>query len=73
MKYSLWEQGGQPIHHIEKYCYLVIIFYRNGSFTAANNELRAKVVRALYGLKDNTVKDALSHRALNIPPMKNSI
>ena len=46
--------------------YLGIIFHRNGSFTAANTELRAKALRALFGLKGNIVKDALSHCALNI-------
>ena len=64
--YETFTLGGQPIQHTEKYCYLGIIFHRNGSFTAANTELRAKALRALYGLKGNIVKDALSHRALNI-------
>ena len=64
--YETFTLGGQPIQHTEKYCYLGIIFHRNGSFTAANTELRAKALRALYGLKGNIVKDALSHRSLNI-------
>ena len=62
--YETFTLGGQPIQHTEKYCYLGIIFHRNGSFTAANTELRAKALRALYGLKGNIVKDALSHRSL---------
>ena len=64
--YETFTLGGQPIQHTDKYCYLGIIFHRNGSFTAANTELRAKALRALYGLKGKIVKDALSHRALNI-------
>ena len=30
--------AGQPITHTDKYCYLGIIFHRNGSFTSANTE-----------------------------------
>ena len=49
-----------------RYFYFGIMFHRTGSFTAANTELRAKALRALYGSKGNLVKDALSHSAPNI-------
>ncbi len=58
--------GELPIKHTEKYCYLGIIFHRDGTFTAANAELRANALRALYGLKQQIVKDALSIRSINI-------
>ena len=58
--------AGQPITHTDKYCYLGIIFHRNGSFTSANTELRAKALHAFYSLKSKIIKDALSHKALNI-------
>ena len=58
--------GDEPIDHAEQYCYLGIVFHRSGSFTAANNELRAKALRALYGMKGNIIKDCLSHKARNI-------
>ena len=56
--------GNQPIKSTDKYCYLGIIFHSNGSFAAANTELRAKALRALYGLKGGIMKDALSPRSL---------
>ena len=49
--------GDQPINSTDKYCYLGIIFHSNGSFTAANTELRAKALRALYGLKGSITKN----------------
>ena len=58
--------GELPIKNTETYCYLGIVFHQNGTFTAANAELRAKALRALYGLKGNIVKDALSHKSLCI-------
>ena len=57
--------GDTPIKHTDKYCYLGITFHRNGSFSTANNELRAKALRALYGLKNSIIKDSLSHHAKN--------
>ena len=58
--------GNQLIKNTDKYCYLGIIFHSNGSFAAANTELRAKAMRALYGLKGGIIKDALSPRSLFI-------
>ena len=58
--------GGLPIKHTERYCYLGIVFHKNGSFSAANTELRSKALRALYGLKNTIIKDALSYKSLNI-------
>ena len=57
---------GKLIIHSEKYCYLGIIFHQNGSFSMANNELRAKALRAFFGLKGKIIKDSLSHKAKNI-------
>ena len=34
--------GNQPIKNTDKYCYLGIIFHSNGSFAAANTELRLR-------------------------------
>ena len=58
--------GDLPIKNTETYCYLGIVFHQNGNFTAANAELRAKALRALYGLKGSIIKDALSHKSLCI-------
>ena len=58
--------GDLPIKNTESYCYLGIVFHQNGSFTAANAELRAKALRALYGLKGSIIKDALSQKSLCI-------
>ena len=58
--------GNKPIKNTDKYCYLGIIFHSDGSFAAANTELRAKALRALYGLKGGIIKDALSPRSLFI-------
>jgi len=40
------------------------IFDQNGSFSSANSELRAKAVRAYYGLKNNIVKSSLSFKSI---------
>ena len=61
--YENFTLGDQVIKHCSKYCYLGIIFDQNGNFSAANNELRAKALRALYGLKNNIIKDSLSHKS----------
>ena len=58
--------GKLPIKNTETYCYLGIVFHQNGTFSAANAELRAKALRALYGLKGNIIKDALSHKSICI-------
>ena len=57
--YETFSLGDLPIKHTDKYCYLGIIFHSNGTFTAANTELRAKALRALYSLKSKITKDAL--------------
>ena len=56
--------GSQPIKNTDTYCYLGIMFHKNGTFTTANAELRAKALRALYSLKGSIMKDSLSHRSL---------
>ena len=48
---------GKPIKHSEKYCYLGIMFHQNGYFSMADNELRAKALRAFHGLKGTIIKD----------------
>ena len=58
--------GKLPIKNTETYFYLGIVFHQNGTFSAANAELRAKALRALYGLKGNIIKDALSHKSICI-------
>ena len=58
--------GNKPIKNTDKYCYLGVIFHSDGSNAAANTELRAKALRALYGLKGGIIKDALSPRSLFI-------
>ena len=63
--YERFTLADQPIKHAEKYCYLGIIFHRNGSFTAANTELRAKALRALFSLKSKIIKDSLSLKAIS--------
>ena len=56
--------GAETIEHTEKYCYLGILFHRNGSFTPALDELRAKSTRALYSLKGKIIKGSLSFKSL---------
>ena len=56
--------GSTPIKNVDNYCYLGIIFHKSGTFRAANAELRAKALRALYGLKGNIIKNALSYKSL---------
>ena len=56
--------GSTTIEHAEKYCYLGIMFHRNGSFNTALDELRAKSTRALYSLKGKIIKGSLSFRSL---------
>ena len=58
--------GDNIIEHTNRYCYLGIIFDQNGSFSAANTELRSKALRALYSLKNNIQKDSLSFKSKSI-------
>ena len=62
--YETIKLGDTSIEHTDKYSYLGIIFDRNGTFTAANAELRAKSLRALYSLKNNIIKDSLSYKSI---------
>lgn len=41
------------------------MFDRNVSFSTANSELRAKALRALYGLKNSIVKNSLSYKSIS--------
>ena len=52
------------IEYTESYCYLGIVFHQNGSFKIAQNQLRKKALRALFGLKRNILKNTLSIVAL---------
>ena len=61
--YETFKLGDATIEHTSKYCYLGIMFDKSGSFTTANSELRAKALRALYGLKNNIVKTSLSYKS----------
>ena len=61
--YETIRLGDRILDHTEKYCYLGITFDQNGTFSAANSQMRAKALRALYGLKNNIVKDSLSYKS----------
>ena len=63
--YECFTIGDAEIKYTEKYCYLGIMFHQNGSFTTANSELRAKALRALFGLKGKIIKDSLSFKSIN--------
>ena len=52
------------IEYADSYCYLGIVFHKNGSFTPALTELRKKSIRALFGLKRYIMRDSLSFGAL---------
>ena len=56
--------GADEIEEVDEYCYLGVIFHRNGSFKPASNELRKKALRGLYGLKRVIVKSFISFHAL---------
>ena len=52
--------GDELIEIVPTYCYLGIVFDRNGSFKTATNELRKKSLRAKFGLRRSVMKDSLS-------------
>ena len=54
------------IENVKSYCYLGIVFHENCSFKVAENELRKKALRALFGLKRNIIKSSLSTKSLFI-------
>ena len=58
--------GEDLIENVDSYCYLGIVFHKSGNFKIATNELRKKSLRALFGLKRNIVKNALSIKSLFI-------
>ena len=63
--YETIKLGERIVEHTDKYCYLGIIFDKNGTFSSANSEMRAKSQRALYSLKHSIIKDSLSHKSIN--------
>ena len=58
--------GEDIIENVETYCYLGIVFHKNGTFKTAINELRKKSLRALFGLRRNIIKSTLSIKSLFI-------
>ena len=62
-KYETFKLGDATIEHTDKYCYLGIMFHKSGSFLTANAELRAKALRAFYGLKSDIIKGSLSFKS----------
>ena len=42
---------GRPLQIVESYCYLGITLHDTGSVTTAQNDLKAKSMRAFYGLR----------------------
>ena len=65
-KYETFVIGNHTIEHAIKYCYLGIMFDRNGTFSTANTELRAKALRGFFSLKKNFIKDSLSFKSTTI-------
>ena len=58
--------GNEIIEIVSSYCYLGIVFDRNGAFKTATNELRKKALRAQFGLRRCILKESLSMKALFI-------
>ena len=58
--------GGELIETVPTYCYLGIVFDRNGTFKTASNELRKKSLRAQFGLRRSIMKNSLSVKSLFI-------
>ena len=56
--------GDDLIECVPSYCYLGVVFHKNGSFKVALSELRKKALRALFGLKRNILKNSLSITSL---------
>ena len=56
--------GDNQIEYADRYCYLGIVFDKNGTFTPALSELRKKSLKAFFGLKRYILRDALSFDAL---------
>ena len=55
--------GNELIETVPSYCYLGIVFDRNGTFKTATNELRKKALRAKFSLRNSTIKNSLSVNA----------
>ena len=57
---------GRPLQIVDSYCYLGITLHDTGSVTTAQNDLKAKSMRAFYGLKRSVVRSKLSFKALTM-------
>ena len=58
--------GNNTVEHSDRYCYLGVMFYSNGNFKIALNELRCKALRALFGLKRVINRQCITFDALMI-------
>ena len=56
--------GEDPIECVTSYCYLGVVFFQNGCFKVALNELRKKALRALFSMKKSIIKNSLSINSL---------
>ena len=56
--------GNELIEVVSTYCYLGIVFDRNGSFKTATDELRKKSLRAQFSMRRSIIKDSLSIKSL---------
>ena len=56
--------GDEQIKRTDEYCYLGVVFSKNGKLTVARNELRKKALRSLYGLKRYVHRDHISLNSL---------
>ena len=58
--------GDYNIEITDQYCYLGIVFHKNGKLAFARNDLRKKALRSLYGLKRYVHRDYISLNSLII-------
>ena len=56
--------GDHLIKRTDEYCYLGVVFSKNGKLAIARNELRKKALKSLYGLKRYVRRDHISLNSL---------
>ena len=55
---------GKPLQIVDSYCYLGIILHKTGSVSIAQQDLKAKSMRAFFGLKRSVMRSKISFKSL---------
>ena len=56
--------GDRPLRIVDTYCYLGVVLHSSGELRTAQQTLKTKAIRALFGLKRTVIRSKLSFKSL---------